>query len=56
MRHTTLTCPVCGTPDKAVGDPDEKDEGHSGSWFCFACKSAGDFEIVFTTTSEGELP
>lgn len=52
MNNITLTCPVCGTDSRAIGNPDEMDEGHSGKWFCFACDAHGTFEIHFTVTPD----
>lgn len=54
MRNITLTCTNCNEPSRAVGDPDENDAGHSGSWYCFYCGAAGDFEITLTVTKLDE--
>ena len=54
MRNITMTCPHCGTPERAVGDPDEKDEGHSGKWYCFACGASGTYRIEHTLTRTAE--
>jgi phage/plasmid primase-like uncharacterized protein len=50
MRNVTMTCPNCGEKDRAVGDPDEVDAGHSGKWFCFNCKAEGTYVIEFAVT------
>jgi hypothetical protein len=54
MRNVTMTCPHCGTKDKAVGDPDEHDQGHSGKWYCFACGSSGTYVSEFTVNTPTE--
>ncbi len=50
MRNVTMTCPNCGAEDRAVGDPDERDQGHSGKWYCFACQSSGTYTSEFIIT------
>ena len=49
MRHITMTCPECKVSDKAVGDPLERDNGHSGHWYCFNCGAHGFYDVTFTT-------
>ena len=53
MKNITLTCPVCLEGSRAVGDPDESDNGHSGDWFCFNCHSKGEFSIELEVTVDG---
>jgi hypothetical protein len=48
MRHITMTCPECRVPNKAVGDPNENDNGASGEWYCFNCGKYGFYDINFT--------
>lgn len=45
-----MTCPECGEPDRAVGDPLESDDGHSGKWYCFACGAHGTYGVEMETT------
>jgi hypothetical protein len=52
VNNITLTCPVCHYPDKAVGNPDEKDEGASGKWYCFNCGSSGTYDVEFNVTHD----
>jgi len=52
MRNITLTCPACGEHERCVGDPNETDAGHSGEWFCFNCKSHGNYAIAFEQTGD----
>jgi len=47
MRHVTLTCPACWASERAVGDPDEKDHGHSGVFHCFNCGHSGTYKVSF---------
>jgi len=54
MRHITMTCPECKTPDKAVGDPHEATNGHLGAWYCFACHAHGNYAIQFETKQPAE--
>lgn len=56
MRNVTMTCPECHEPDRAVGDPSEADDGHSGRWYCFGCGSHGTYEVAMTavTRPDGE--
>lgn len=33
-------------------DPDEANNGHSGSWYCFACGSKGTYTMDFQQTGD----
>ncbi len=54
MRNITMTCAVCETPDRAVGNPDEHDDGQTGKWYCFACGASGTYASVMTVTRTAE--
>jgi hypothetical protein len=47
VKHITLTCPNCTVASRAVGDPDESNNGWSGDWHCFNCQSNGTFQMEF---------
>ena len=52
MRNMTgHNCPACGE-DHCVLDPDELDDGHSGSWYCFSCTSKGTYTLSFEQTGD----
>lgn len=55
MRNITLSCPECRTPSKAVGNPDEHANGHTGPYHCFACGSNGTFVVVMTPSPRAPL-
>lgn len=50
-NETGHFCPACGE-DHCVLDPDENDNGHSGDWFCFACRSHGTYSMDFQQTGD----
>jgi phage/plasmid primase-like uncharacterized protein len=52
IRNITLTCPACGEPERCIGDPDESNAGHSGIWFCFNCRSHGQYAVTFVQTGD----
>ena len=44
--NISLICPNCGS-DHCVGNPRESDNMHTGTFYCFTCKTEGTWETIY---------